>query len=496
MTFARYMVGGGLIVGATGQLSHEPAVLAGGVALGVGAIPVVLLERLHQRRHQAKVMAIAAVEVALGAPGKTRTSVKFEDRTGTTIRKVTVRYPPQIRSHAPAVQAELATAMTHRIGGPVNVRWDHQHCSVVVTRRPILPVRVDHPAGALRDDRSRIPFATGHDGRTVAWDPNSKAPHALITGATGNGKTQTLIGMTIEAANRGFEVHIVDPKMVSLHGLADWPGVVTDATDPAAMVATIDQVHQVMMDRYAELKARTVRRSDLRPVLLVVEELSELISLLAEVHTGRGDHPAVVQWRSLVRLGRQARVHLLCGVQRPDAKIMGGEPRANFGLFVGVGHLTPELQKMIGATGNVTSDTPGRAIAIIRGREQEVQVWWTPDPAEATSSDDQAILDALRPARSKVRSKAVGPPVEGRSDPRSDPRSDGLTSPDTPAVAGGPAPLSPEIVAAIRSRRARGDPLNAIALELGVGKATVVKYARGAPEATPERPALHVVKES
>lgn len=482
MTLTRCMVGAGLIVGAGGQMAHTPAAVAGGVALGVGAVPVVLLERLHQRRHQAKVMAIAAVEVALGAPGKTRTKVTFEDRTGTSIRKISVRFPPQIRSHAPAVQAELATAMTHRIGGPVNVRWDHQHCSVVVTRRPTLPAVIDHPAGALRDDK-RIPFGVAVGGKVAVWDPDSSAPHALIVGATGAGKTQTMIGITIEACRRGYEVTVIDPKRTSFRGLANWPGIVEVATENDTMAAALDRAYNEMERRYVDLKAGRVHG----PVLLVIDELTELLVRLGEQWHGKGDHPAVVQWRSLVRLGREARVHLLCGMQRPDAKLISGEARSNFGLAVGLGHLKPEAQRMIGAEGNVTSDARGRAVVVAGGNEYEAQIYRTPDPAKRLSDADRALLDDLRPSRSEVIA-----PVIAAGDRTTKPQVSTLA----PPVANGPAPVAPETVAKIQAMRARGDSLRTIAAATGVSVATVHKYAQTAATVEPARPALHVVKES
>lgn len=392
------------------------------------------------------------------------------------------------RDAHPEVQAKMAAAFTRQFATPVDLHFDHEQGYVRVDRRPskpVLPSHAGHPALPVEADR--LPFAVADGGEIISWNLVGAAPHALVIGPTGTGKTVALRGLVVEACRAGVDVDILDPKRASFRGLADWPGVGVVATEMGTMAALIDSVWTEMEVRYTAMKAGK-RPSDLSLRLLVVDELSELVARFREVHDGKGEHPAIVQWRSLVRLGREARIHLLCGLQRPDAALIGGETRSNFGLAVGLGTLSPEAQRMIGATINVTDDCQGRAVVVAGRRQTEVQMWATPNPSDRLSKDERATLAALRPVLPEPLGALIAVNT-ARGQPAEAAVNVPLNAPVNKKVL--PPPLAEEKVARIRDLRAQGATVRAVAAEVGVSIGVVQKYtsrdAKVAPAGGPGR---------
>jgi S-DNA-T family DNA segregation ATPase FtsK/SpoIIIE len=165
------------------------------------------------------------------------------------------------------------------------------------------------------------------------------------------------------------------------------------------MLAAVEDTWQDMEDRYQALEADP--GAPLRPILLVLDEAHEWIERAnqgwrnggKQAAKGTGnEHPVVDKWRSIARLGRTARVHLVVGVQRPDAAFFGGAARANFGSRIACGRMkAPEDARMMFGDASYGRDVPqsakGRATAQIGDAEPvEVQVFWTPAPQRVTQA--------------------------------------------------------------------------------------------------------------
>lgn len=411
-----------------------------------------------------------------------------------------------------AKQQEFERAMFRRFGCEVNVEWAHAqtHPTVIVRKRPArppLPGQVLHPA--LKIERGSLPFATAENAEIISWPLGGAAPHALVIGRTGSGKTVALRGLVIEACRNEPDpvIDILDPKRTSFRGLVGWPHIRSVTTEVDTMAAALDRCWQEMEDRYTAMQ-HGARQTDLPLLLVVVDELTELVARLKEAWDGKGEHPAVGQWRSLVRLGREARIHLLCGLQRPDAALIGGETRSNFGLSIGLGNLTPEAQRMIGADINATADHLGRAVVVVGTRQIEVQMWDTPNPANDLTGAERACLDALRPASrhasAPVRAVPIDPsevPVMTRHDAESVLNRPVLTivrdgtpipaaalpTPPTeiPPVWDGVKPIPPVFYEWMVRLDGEGVSKAAIARALGVSRPAVSAYLNGRAREVP-----------
>ena len=188
----------------------------------------------------------------------------------------------------------------------------------------------------------RLPLALGRDtsGRPIVTDL-ARAPHLLIAGATGSGKSACINGVIVSLlmyhGPESLRFIMVDPKLVELPGYNRIPHMI------GKVITDLEDVHGAltwlllqMDDRYVlfrENKVRDIesynklarRRKKLEPlhhIVLVVDELADLMMTA----------PEEVE-KQLVRLAQMARatgIHLVLATQRPSTDVVTGLIKANF----------------------------------------------------------------------------------------------------------------------------------------------------------------------
>ena len=373
---------------------------------------------------------IERLDVAIRAFVKTgdpRLKITDWDAQGPTA--LTVAYPPTFRDDLAEQRAGLQGVVNAKAGvGRWRLTWDTSRDLCTAERRPPMPTFIPHDAGDDLDPW-RIPFCTSEDGDTLVWDLKKK-PHMLVSGETGMGKTVLIRGVATECARRGFDVRGCDPKRIELNGLRSWPNVSRIETGTEEMCDLVADTWEEMDERYQGIEAGRLKVDDLRPILLIVDEAREWIDRAnvwwkankarlkrEEGVEGGSEHPAVEQWRSITRLGRSARVFILVGIQRPDASILGGEARKNYGARVACGQMDEHSAKMMFDDSSIGRDLPedakGRATVDVGYGVHEAQVWWTPDPltpgenSPLSEQADRLLLAALRPATVEAASGPV-----------------------------------------------------------------------------------------
>lgn len=162
------------------------------------------------------------------------------------------------------------------------------------------------------------------------------APHSLITGTTGSGKSTVLEVILAVALMRRWELWLVDPKRQQFSRFARNPrkGI------PVAFGYT--EGWQALVNAKAEMERRKQRcfelgaekwqqtGGEIGPLMVIIDEVFALLeekpededqaSLKAEAESAL--------W-SIAREGRAPGVHLVLAAQRPDASVIKGEARNN-----------------------------------------------------------------------------------------------------------------------------------------------------------------------
>jgi S-DNA-T family DNA segregation ATPase FtsK/SpoIIIE len=180
-----------------------------------------------------------------------------------------------------------------------------------------------------------IPIALGKtiDGTPISFDL-ATAPHMLVAGQTGSGKSAwlntMLLSILLTKTPDELELILIDPKKVELLPFKNVPHLTVPViTDPEDAVNTLKAVTIEMDARYDLLAERGVRNiqkfntlGEHMPFMVVV--IDELADLMMTTGKEIEDH--------IVRIAQKARavgIHLVLTTQRPSVDIITGRIKAN-----------------------------------------------------------------------------------------------------------------------------------------------------------------------
>lgn len=181
------------------------------------------------------------------------------------------------------------------------------------------------------------------DGDLLMLAPGAQhAPHTLIAGSTGSGKSVLMqnIILGIAATNTPSQARIllIDPKQgVDYFSFEELPHLSGPLiVDPADASNRLDQMVAEMDSRYARFRA--ARSQNLSQYNEKVSE-AERLPVLWVIHDEFAEWMMVEDYKDAVtsivaRLGVKARaagIHLVFAAQRPDANVMPMQLRANLG---------------------------------------------------------------------------------------------------------------------------------------------------------------------
>lgn len=165
------------------------------------------------------------------------------------------------------------------------------------------------------------------------WLDLRKAPHVLVAGTTGSGKSQwlrtALLTLTAGTGPDRLRLILIDPKRVELAPFRRLPHVSHHVTEPADARRILDALSAEMDRRYAAMEGEGVADVSalaIPPPFIVVaaDEYADLI--LTTRRTNREIEPVLAR---LLALGRAAGIHGLLATQRPDRTVVTGLIKAN-----------------------------------------------------------------------------------------------------------------------------------------------------------------------
>jgi S-DNA-T family DNA segregation ATPase FtsK/SpoIIIE len=228
-----------------------------------------------------------------------------------------------------------------RIEAPVPGR-PYVGIEVPNTEKSLVGLRGILESKELGTKGGHLPLALGRDtsGAPVVSDLTT-APHLLIAGATGSGKSVCLnaiiAGLLMRHGPESLNFIMVDPKMVELPSYNGIPHLLGKViTDVSTVTGALTWLLLQMDDRYQLFKDAGVRniesynkiaqrRKDLDPlpfIVLVVDELADLMMTAPE--------EIEKQICRLAQLARATGIHLILATQRPSTDVVTGLIKANF----------------------------------------------------------------------------------------------------------------------------------------------------------------------
>ncbi|HCV2304783.1 TPA: cell division protein FtsK, partial [Staphylococcus aureus] len=173
----------------------------------------------------------------------------------------------------------------------------------------------------------------------ILWD-FVKAPHALITGVTGGGKTYFLFYMIRELFKRDAEVRLLDPKVSDLSFMKNVIGAEKVADTKGQIFKQLREANEEMEHRFRMMSeskqyqlGSNFRNFDLPPYFVIFDEVTAFTSTLDKKELQEMNDYLI----NIIMKGRQAGVFMFLTAQRPDADVIKGNVRDQLGLRVSMG---------------------------------------------------------------------------------------------------------------------------------------------------------------
>lgn len=218
------------------------------------------------------------------------------------------------------------------------------------TKTEAVFMRAVMESDAWQKGRAAIPIVLGKDvaGNPVMLDL-AKAPHLLIAGSTGSGKSvcmNTLImSLLFKFPPDELRLIMVDPKIVEFEDYKRLPHLITPVINdskkvPIALrwaVTEMEKRYHILAKAGVKKLAEYNSRPNAEPVIdengvevpakmpvliVIIDELAELMMTDA-----RKDSEAYIT--RIAQLGRAAGVHIVVATQRPSTQIITGVIKAN-----------------------------------------------------------------------------------------------------------------------------------------------------------------------
>jgi S-DNA-T family DNA segregation ATPase FtsK/SpoIIIE len=249
------------------------------------------------------------------------------------------------------VRVEAITALQNNIAlalATTNIRMQapipgEPFVGIEVGNRNSVPIslRTILQSKAWRECEHEIPLVMGLDiqGKPIITDL-AKAPHLLIAGATGSGKSvcmSTLIlSMLYNFKPDELELVLIDPKRVEFGLFREVPhlihSVVADAK-PAVqvlkwVVAEMERRYEVLAEKQARniagynQKAENEGFKKMPYTVVIIDELADLMV------TSKGEAEGALA--RIAQLSRAVGIHTIVATQRPSVNVITGVIKANF----------------------------------------------------------------------------------------------------------------------------------------------------------------------
>ncbi len=189
----------------------------------------------------------------------------------------------------------------------------------------------------VHDQSKKLQVALGKDieGQTQYLDI-SKAPHVLVAGATGSGKSVFINGLItnllLNSTPDEVKFLLIDPKKVELTPYNGIPHLLSPViTDPEKAAVALNRLVYEMEERYdlfAETKTRNIesynkieKDNKLPYIVTIIDELADLMMVSGtevEISISR-----------IAQKARAAGIHLILATQRPSTDVITGLIKSN-----------------------------------------------------------------------------------------------------------------------------------------------------------------------
>lgn len=172
-----------------------------------------------------------------------------------------------------------------------------------------------------------------------------KAPHILVAGTTGSGKSELLhtfiASLVYRHKDNPCDIVVIDPKRAEYSLYKNKNGIHL-ITEMSEAVDKLKECCEIMEERYRLIEANNCKDIDqlsnpVRPIVIIIDELKDLL-----MQDKRAES-------FIVRLAQKSRacgIHLILGTQTPRADVVTGAIKANVPTRIAL-HTTNAIESRI-----------------------------------------------------------------------------------------------------------------------------------------------------
>ena len=154
-----------------------------------------------------------------------------------------------------------------------------------------------------------------------------EAPHLLIGGETGSGKSTVLNGLLLAAiatkSPSEAMFYLVDTKEVELTQYKDLPHTISVITEAAEVPSLLAKVCAYMQKEYHRMAEVGIRKSDATHIYIIIDEIADLMISQYAREIKRG-------LQRILQKGRACNIHIIACTQSPSRKTLPAEVVINF----------------------------------------------------------------------------------------------------------------------------------------------------------------------
>lgn len=184
----------------------------------------------------------------------------------------------------------------------------------------------------------------------LSWD-FSKAPHALIAGDSGSGKTAVLMTFLAQFLAGGAEIKLIDPKaeFLFLESILPEGSVVREFSEVLSLLKNITEEmarkNEFIAEQIKMKKSLGLTGADLgmKPEILVIDEVGSLVAGIERKQLNE----FIGYLTKIVQMGRSSLTNCVLTTQQPNSQVISTAIRDQLSFRVLMGKPSPELKRMV-----------------------------------------------------------------------------------------------------------------------------------------------------
>ena len=350
-------------------------------------------------------------------PGPTVTQYEIEVKSGTRLSKIS------------SIHNEIALALAAkdvRIEAPIpgkstiGIEIPNKVASAVTVREILETIP--------KKDKAPLLVTLGKDimGKSMLTEIN-KAPHLLVAGSTGSGKSvcinSIIISILMRAKPNEVKLVLVDPKKVELSMYEDIPHLLTPVvTNPKQANEILKNIVAEMEDRYERFKdtgtkniagyneyvdKKNINSENKLPkmpfIVVIIDELADLMLVAA-----KEVEDSIMR---ITQMARAAGIHLIVATQRPSTDVITGVVKANIPTRISFAVASSiDSRTILGMSGAEKLLGKGDMLFLPQGENTPIRIQGT----FISDAEIKKVVDYVKGEQPVIYDKKIGSTDENR----------------------------------------------------------------------------------